>query len=188
MSTTYSKRVGESKLEALSDGMRHLRRILLLSPDTFATGPGLIMTLFAFVLWTLSGLAVQGPLSWVAMLVAGVISVIGPIVYCTGLAIRYRAESLGLRHSPLKHPLAVLIRRFFLTGVTLMMVTVLLVVVLVINFHRHPNSLSVPVDAVLASVTRSAAILGIVLLAAPVLSPFLTASPMRQLPRADEEA
>lgn len=189
--TAYSSRVGNSKLNAFSDGLRHLRQILLLSPEIFAIDPGLIMTALSFILWALASMSVQGDgrigsLSWMAIEIAGVFSVIGPITYCTGLGIKYRAESLGFRHIPPKYPLKTLIWRFFFVGVGLMVFSVLMNIVLIMNFHHHPPVISVSVASVLGSVTRSAAIVGIVLACVPILSPFLTQAPRQQLPQIDE--
>jgi glycosyltransferase involved in cell wall biosynthesis len=188
--TTYSPRIGNSKLNAMSDGMRHLRQILLLSPEIFAIDPGIIMTMLALVLWVLAclsvhGLARTGSLSWVITEMAAVLSVIGPITFCTGLVIKYRAESLGFRHISPRYPLVKLIWRFFFAGIGLIVAALLLVAALIVNFHRHPTMFSHPVQTVLGSVATSAAIVGIVLACAPVLTPFLTDSPRPVLPKVD---
>jgi hypothetical protein len=39
----YAPRIGESKLDAWSDGWRHLNLILLLAPDLLLMGPGLVL-------------------------------------------------------------------------------------------------------------------------------------------------
>ncbi len=57
---TYHPREGESKLHSMRDGWRHLRFMLLLSPNWLFTGPGLAM----FVLGLLGqGLLLPGPLN-----------------------------------------------------------------------------------------------------------------------------
>jgi glycosyltransferase involved in cell wall biosynthesis len=188
--TTYSTRIGDSKLNTFSDGLRHLRQILLLSPEIFAIDPGMIMTLAAMVIWGLTsfsqhGLDRVGTLSWSMVVAASILSVIGPITFCTGLVIKYRAESLGFRHSPPKHPLLTLIWRFFFTGVTLSILAVLLLAMLIVNFHlRHPFLVR-PYTSILGSVTVSCAIVGVALACAPVLAPFLTQVPRQALPQAD---
>lgn len=192
--TTYSKRIGESKLSTFSDGLRHLRQILLLSPDIFATDPGLGMTIAAFVLWALASLSQQGlgrtgSLSWLATTAAGVLSVIGPVTFCTGLGLKYRAESLGYRHPTSSTvPLTKLIWRFFFVGVALFSGALLLAAALVVNFHHRPTVISEPVASVLGSVVRSSGIVGIVLACAPILTPFLTQAPRHTLPHAEEES
>jgi len=190
--TTYSARVGDSKLNTFSDGLRHLRQILLLSPEIFAIDPGLIMTLASFVLWALASMSVQGlgrvgSVSWIAIELAGILSVIGPITYCTGLGLKYRAQSYGFRHVPLKYSLTTVIWRFFFVGIGLIAFTVVLNILLILNFHHQPTIISESVAAVLGSATRSAAIVGIVLACAPILSPFLTQSPRQSLPVVDDE-
>jgi len=193
VNTTYAERVGESKLSTFSDGLRHLRQILLLSPDTLASIPGLLMTAAAVVLWsmaaqTTAGLGSVGSLGWVANGAAGVLSILGPIVFCTGLVLRYRAESLGLRHAHLKVPIGTLIRRFFCYGATLVLVALAGVAILIVNSHHHPLAISDPAATSLASFVRSAFVVGIMLMSAPLISPFLIGSPRPQLPIAEEES
>ncbi len=190
--TTYAERIGESKLSTFTDGLRHLRQILLLSPDAVASIPGILMTAIAFVFWIIAaqsthGLGRVGSISWLAILAAGVLSVIGPIVFCTGLVLRYRAESLGLRHAHVKVPLGTLIRRFFIFGAALIALATVLTVVLIVNFHHHPIVISEAAASSIASFVRSAYIVGVMLVAAPLISPFLLHSPRPQLPVAEEE-
>ena len=191
--TRYAPRIGESKLQTFRDGFRHLRKILLLSPEIFAVGPGILMTLVSIVLWILASMSTQGlgrvgTLSWLAILVGGILSVIGPLTYCTGLIIEFRAESLGFRHTHAKYSLVTLIWRYFYVGVFLLVLSALLIILLVVNFHHHPALISVSISATLASITRSAAIVGIMLTCAPVLLPFLIQGPVGHLPEVDEEA
>lgn len=188
--TTYSARIGDSKLNAFSDGLRHLRQILLLSPEIFAIDPGMIMTFGALLIWGLSSLSVHGldrvgTLSWAMTVVASVMSVIGPITFCTGLGIKYRAESLGFRHSPPKYPLITLIWRFFFAGAALTVLSLALLALLLVDEHLHHPFLGLPYTRILGSVTTSSAIVGVVLICAPILTPFLTQTPRPSLPQAD---
>jgi glycosyltransferase involved in cell wall biosynthesis len=190
--TKYAERIGESKLSTFSDGLRHLRQILVMSPETAATVPGVLATVAAFFLWTMAaqsthGFGQVGSLSWVADVVAGVLSVIGPLVFCTGVVLRYRAESLGLRSARVKVPIGVLIRRFFVGGAVLVFISIVGLVALFISF-RHPDVISESVAASLASFVRSAFVVGIVLAAAPLIAPFLITSPHLQLPIAKEKS
>lgn len=86
--TGYRERVGESKLNTLSDGWRHLQLILLLAPDLLLIGPGLALALlgvalglFGFV-WP-SGVSV-GSLRWQPVFFSGIASVIGMQALLTG--------------------------------------------------------------------------------------------------------
>jgi hypothetical protein len=190
--TKYAERIGESKLSTFSDGLRHLRQILVLSPETAATAPGLFATVSAVVLWvlaaeTIHGFGVVGSLSWTADVAAGVLSILGPLMFCTGIVLRYRSESLGLRSARVKVPLAKLIRRFCSVGIALIVLSVVSVVALFMSFHHHPPVLSTAVAASLSSFVRSAFVVGIVLAAAPLISPFLISSPRVLLPIAEEE-
>jgi hypothetical protein len=190
--TKYAERIGESKLSTFSDGLRHLRQILLLSPETAATAPGLLATVSAVVLWvlaaeTIHGFGVVGSLSWAADVAAGVLSILGPLMFCTGTVLRYRAESLGLRNAHVKVPLGKLIRRFCGVGIVLVLLSLIGVVALFISFHHHPEVISPSVAASLSSFVRSAFVVGIVLAAAPLISPFLISSPHALLPVVKEE-
>jgi glycosyltransferase involved in cell wall biosynthesis len=191
--TKYSERIGDSKLRTFGDGLRHLRQILLLSPEIFAIEPGLIMTGLSISLFLAATFSVQGEvrvgsLSWLATVVAVILSVIGPITYCTGLGIEYRAESLGFRRNPPKYSLLTLIWRFFFVGVSLIVLALLISALLFANFHTHPNPLSYSLTRVLGEVTISAFIVGIVLACAPVLLPFLTQVPRKVLPLSEGDA
>ena len=86
----YYPRVGESKLHALRDGWRHLRFMLLHSPDHLFLLPGLTLLLVG-----LAGLAwlLPGP-QWIAvrmidvhvMIVASLLSVLGAQIVSVGLS------------------------------------------------------------------------------------------------------
>ena len=190
--TTYSERIGVSKLNTFSDGMRHLRQILLLSPEAFATIPGIAMILAAIGLWSsaatsMHGLGRTGSLSWLANLAAGLLSVTGPLVLCTGLVLRYRAESTGLRHDHVKLPINLLIKRFFIAGVLLITTSLLLITGLIINFHRSRHFLTLAESSSLSSFARSALLVGTILAAVPLISPFFLSSPRFQLPPPEED-
>jgi glycosyltransferase involved in cell wall biosynthesis len=190
--TSYSKRIGISKLRTFGDGLRHIRQILLLSPEIFAIEPGLIMTGLSIAIYIAATFSVQGEvrvgsISWLGTVAAAILSVVGPITYCTGLGIKYRAESLGFRRDGPKYSMLTLIWRFFFVGLTLLLMAVLLSVLLVLNFHDHPNPLSYSLTRVLSEVSISAYIVGIVLTCAPLLLPFLTQVPRKVLPVSEIE-
>jgi hypothetical protein len=190
--TKYAERIGESKLSTFSDGLRHLRQIILLSPETAATVPGVLATIAAVMLWVFAaqssyGFGQAGSLSWVADVAAGVLSILGPLLLCTGIVLKYRAESSGLRSAHVKLPLANLIRRFSLYGLLLVFISLATLVVLLINFYHQPEFISKSVAASLASFVRSAFVVGLVLCAAPIIAPFLITSPHSRLPIPAEE-
>jgi hypothetical protein len=190
--TKYAERIGESKLSTFSDGIRHLRQILLLSPETAASVPGILATAAAVALWIFAAQSANafgnvGSVSWVADVLAGILSILGPLVFCTGVVLRYRAESLGLRSDHVKVPIANLIRRFSICGGILIFVAVVGLVLLLMSFHHQPEFISNSVAASLSSVVRSAFIVGIVLAVAPLIAPFLISSPRAQLPDAEKK-
>jgi hypothetical protein len=190
VNTKYAERIGDSKLSTFSDGLRHLRQIMLLSPETAAWIPGLLATGVAVLLWVVAalstvGLGQVGSLSWVEDVVAGILSIIGPLVLCTGLVLRYRAESLGLRTTHVEAPIESLIRRFFTWGVALVVASLLGLVALLISFH-HPELMSKPLSASLSSFVISSFVVGIMLSAAPLIAPFLITSQRVRLPMTEE--
>jgi hypothetical protein len=160
--TKYAERIGDSKLSTFSDGLRHLRQILLLSPETGATIPGLLATILAFSLWVFSAQSALGVL-------------------------RYRAETSGLRSARGEIPIEALIRRFLMCGAFLLIVAGLGLATLLINFHHQTDFLSNSIAASLSSFVLSAFVVGTVLTVAPLISPFLMTSPQSQLPMAQEE-
>jgi len=189
--TKYAERIGDSKLSTFSDGLRHLRQILLLSPETAASVPGILATIAAVALWVFAaqstrGFGQIGSLSWIADVAAGVLSILGPLVFCTGIVLRYRAESLGLRSARVKVPIGTLIRRFFLVGALLTFISILGLVALFIGFH-HPDVISKSVAASMSSFVRSAFVVGIVLSAAPLIAPFLITPQRSQMDVIEKE-
>ncbi len=145
----------------------------------------MLATVLAFVLWGMAaqstqGLGQVGSLSWVADIFGIVLSIIGSLVFCTGIVLRYRAESLGLRTDHVKPPLAILIRRFFVVGLLLVFASLLGVAALLIAFH-NPGSISTAIASSLSSFVVSAVVVGVVLTAAPVITPFLLTSQRAQL-------
>ena len=138
--TTYSERVGESKLDTFSDGIRHLRQLLILSPDVFAVYPGIVMTAMAVVGWFLSAFVSShtsqvGSLGWLCLLIAGVFSVIGPVTYAVGMMLRYRAVALGVRHKAGGITLDQLVRRLCWTGIGLLVAVTAMIGLIIVNYH-----------------------------------------------------
>jgi hypothetical protein len=188
--TKYAERIGESKLNTFSDGLRHLRQILLLSPETAATIPGILTTVLAGALWVIAAYSANsgeqvGSLSWILLSAAGVLSILGPLVFCTGTVLRYRAESMGLRSLHVKTPLGTLIGRFFKVGLVLTVSSLVLFGTLLIELHFHPSVLTRAQTESIASFFRSTFIVGVVLLTAPLIAPFLTTSPRSVLPEVE---
>jgi glycosyltransferase involved in cell wall biosynthesis len=190
--TSYAERIGESKLNTFSDGLRHLRQILLLSPQAFATIPGLTMILAAIGLWltasgSTQGLGRVGTLSWLANQAAGVLSIIGPITLSAGLVLRYRSESTGLRHEHVALSLERLVTRFRWVGVSLILISISTIGFLVFGRHDAAFKLDLSTSNALASFTRSGLVDGIILLALTTFAPLLSRPPRVQLPAPDIE-
>jgi glycosyltransferase involved in cell wall biosynthesis len=97
-STGYRERVGESKLNTVSDGWRHLRQILLLAPQIMLITPGVVLLLIGcllqvFELAVPSGLVI-GSLRWQPSFISGIALVIGLQALLAGLVIADRHRAL----------------------------------------------------------------------------------------------
>lgn len=79
----YRERVGESKLSTWSDGLRHLRLILRLSPHQLLWVPGLVLLGAAFLLYTLGVVSPDGvrvgSLIWEPVFFASICLILGVI-------------------------------------------------------------------------------------------------------------
>lgn len=93
---TYSPRIGSSKLRALSDGWRHLRFLLLLSPDYLFVLPGIVFTALSFAaqlaLMDVSGSSAA--LIWKVALAMTALS--GSQLLTFGLFAKTHAKNVGL--------------------------------------------------------------------------------------------
>jgi glycosyltransferase involved in cell wall biosynthesis len=92
---TYSPRIGVSKLNALEDGWRHLRFLLLLSPEYLFVVPGIVFTALGFLgqmglLWTTGSVA----LAWKVALALTTLS--GSQLLTFGLSAKTHARNIGL--------------------------------------------------------------------------------------------
>ena len=96
---TYHPRIGESKLNALRDAWRHVRFLLLLSPDYLFVLPGVIFTALGF-LGQLSMLGLAGRSYALFGKVLFALTVLGGSQVLTlGLFAKTHAKSIGLESS-----------------------------------------------------------------------------------------
>jgi hypothetical protein len=93
--TGYRERVGESKLDAFSDGVRHLSTILLLAPDLAAILPGMLLIGLGglALLWALIDPSVRtaGSAAWVASFLAVAMLLLGTQFLLLGLVLAARS-------------------------------------------------------------------------------------------------
>ena len=87
----YSPRIGESKLDTWPDGWRHLKLILLLAPDIFLIGPGLVLAALGLLALGLSfaqpsGLEV-GSARWQPVFFSGIAFVLGLQAFFAGAVV-----------------------------------------------------------------------------------------------------
>ena len=99
--TFYRARVGESKLDTFSDGLRHLREIILLAPSRLVIIPsvllfavGLVVGLLSFVFPT--GLRI-GSLLWQPVFFSGIAMIVGLQMFLGGLFLSNRSEFASSR-------------------------------------------------------------------------------------------
>lgn len=95
----YAERLGETKLNALRDGWRHLRFLLLASPSHLFTLPGLGLTLLGVLTLALSlpakGFEV-GNLRWQPIFAGGILTVVGTNAVLLGFASRLYTTMRGI--------------------------------------------------------------------------------------------
>lgn len=92
----YSPRIGTSKLNALQDGWRHLRFLLLLSPDYLFVIPGIVLTALGFLgqlvlLWIPGGSD-----ALVGKVALALLAVSGSQLLIFGLCAKAHARNVGL--------------------------------------------------------------------------------------------
>jgi hypothetical protein len=92
---TYSRRIGESKLNSFKDGWRHLRFLLQLSPDYLFVTPG-IACLAIGVLSQLAFLGLGGSSALAVKILLALVTLAGSQLVTFGLFAKTYAESIGL--------------------------------------------------------------------------------------------
>jgi hypothetical protein len=101
---SYRERIGESKLSTWRDGTRHLRLIMKLSPYQLLWLPGLALTAFAIILYTVGIIAPSGvgisSLTWQPTFFASICLVLGVIGTLAGAVVGYHlpSSSASVRH------------------------------------------------------------------------------------------
>jgi hypothetical protein len=95
----YGERLGEAKLDTMRDGWRHLRFMLLASPNHLFTIPGIVLTLLGLVTLGLAlpehGIEI-GDLTWQPMFAGGIFLVAGVNALLLGFAARVYTTARGI--------------------------------------------------------------------------------------------
>lgn len=133
LATGYRERIGESKLDTLADGWRHLKTIVLLAPDLVATYPGLaLLALGGLVTWLglvpTDVLRVGSP-GWLAALLGPMLLVLGVEAVLAGVILATRspvARSPFGGHDPATVRRVCLVAGIWLTGIAGSIVVALL--------------------------------------------------------------
>ena len=185
--TKYAERIGESKLETFSDGLRHLRQLLLLAPDVFAILPGSGLIILSMALWIFSGGAIHdlsrpGSLGLFLIFLAQTGLIIGSLTWIAGVLLRHRAIEMGFRHSGRRMSLRSLIRLLTGTGVASLFTVIILVILGIDSSHRALPLFGPDAQHIVSSIIFSGTIIGIILCALPIISPLMTRGPMEDLP------
>ena len=99
ISIPYGERLGEAKLNTIRDGWRHLRFLLLMTPNYLFTLPGLFLTL-AGILTVGASLSTDtieiGSLTWQPVFAGGIFLVVGLNALLFGFASRLYTTSRGI--------------------------------------------------------------------------------------------
>jgi glycosyltransferase involved in cell wall biosynthesis len=95
----YDIRLGEAKLNTMRDGWRHLRFLLLASPNYLFTIPGITLTLLGIITLGLAlpenGIEI-GDLSWQPIFASGIFLVVGVNALLLGFASRLYLTARGI--------------------------------------------------------------------------------------------
>lgn len=97
---TYDVRLGEAKLNTMSDGWRHLRFLLLATPTWLYTLPGIVLSLLGLGTLLLSlfmdGSISIGSVSWRPVFAGPILLVVGVNALAVGHVSRLYTDSTGL--------------------------------------------------------------------------------------------
>jgi hypothetical protein len=95
----YAERIGEAKLNTFRDGWRHLRFLLLASPNYLFTLPGLFLTILGVVTlaWSLPAGKIEiGDATWQPVFAGGIFLVVGVNAILLGFASRLYTTARGI--------------------------------------------------------------------------------------------
>jgi hypothetical protein len=95
----YGERLGEAKLNTMRDGWRHLRFLLLASPNYLFTIPGIVLTLLGVLTLALAlpdETVEIGELSWQPIFAGGIFLVVGVNALLLGFASRLYTTARGI--------------------------------------------------------------------------------------------
>ncbi len=185
--TSYRVRIGSSKLKMFSDGLRHLRQILLLAPHLMLITPGVVLFTVGVALQVLGfvepGGVLVGSLRWQPVFFAGIALVIGLQTIVVGLALRERSRSVGMAKAKPAEGRPLWMRWIMPVGMASLVAGGLidsgLFLLWVLDIH------GVSLRQPLASLASSMLIDGISLVGFAVLQPLVYGVPMMVVPRAD---
>lgn len=185
--TTYSVRIGESKLSTIRDGWRHLRAIFLLAPDLFLITPSAVVGILALAMVLISGLvlAPNGYGIWwsVAFNLSIIACILSPLVMGAGFLLRARGRDTGLRpYDPKSHTDA--LRNMMIIGGFLMVLAAVFGCLLAAS-HASANPWAlqhVRLEFMLSSLFRMLAVVGIILFGTPVVLRLNESRPAEVLP------
>lgn len=184
--TGYRQRIGESKLNTLSDGRRHLRLILLLAPHLLLVWPGAVLVGLGMALSAMSLLApagVQlGSVRWQPVFLSGILLVLGVQSLLAGVVLAYNSsvvrDSVARHYRFVGDPL--FSSRCFVAG-TLTFLTGLLID-LALFFAWSSADVSLTRGAALASLAQGLIIAGVTLAAFGLIYPMVTRSLVVSVP------
>ena len=95
----YAERLGEAKLNTFRDGWRHLRFLVLASPNYLFTGPGVLLTLLGLIILIAaipSSRIEVGSWTWQPVFAGSIFVVVGINALMLGFASRLYTSAVGL--------------------------------------------------------------------------------------------
>jgi len=182
--TEYHERVGESKLNTISDGLRHLRQIFLLAPHLMLVSPGALLLAVGLALQASSlisptGLTL-GSLRWQPVFLSGIVLVLGAQTLVAGLVLAQCSRILCGEASGVR---ARWLRLCLPTGLVIGLVGALIDLALLL--HNILGSSPLGRGEALASLAQSLLIDGISLTGFALLYPMVAHVMEARTPRAD---
>jgi glycosyltransferase involved in cell wall biosynthesis len=147
----YAERLGEAKLNTFRDGWRHLRFLVLASPNYLFTGPGVLLTVLGLIILIAaipSSRIEVGSWTWQPVFAGSIFVVVGINALMLGFASRLYTSAVGLTNEDalMRFYKRYLSLEFFVVGGIVLIATgfVLDVVLLIVD----PGQLNIGIAAV----------------------------------------
>ena len=187
--TKYAERIGDSKLDTWSDGMRHLRKIIQLDPEGACTLPAMVSLWGAVATWlslaTVPGLRdASTAVTTVLDVIAFLFTLIAVSGFSLGRFMRFRAQQEGHFGHGVGATLKGTAKKLMTSAVATVGAGVASLVALVANSLSAQLRLSHPVANIWTLATVSTLAAGLGMFAISLLGPLVGEVNLRVLPDA----